>query len=74
MMKTSRANEESNTQVVTLTKPGMPCKQQHQIWEKSNNVTDMATPKLEQQTKHQEHHMNANTKIKATMTGLLHKE
>ena len=39
---------------------------------KSNNVTDMATPTLEQQTKHQEHHMNANTKIKATMqmTGL----
>ena len=34
---------------------------------KSNKVTDIATSKSEKQTKHQEHHTNANTKIK-TMT------
>ena len=70
--KQSRAYEENNIQTVTLTKAGMPCKQQHKNQKKSNNVT----PKSEQQTKHQEDHTNTNTKIITMMKtmGLLHKE
>ena len=37
---------------------------------------DIATPKSEEQTKHQEHHTDANIKIETMtkITGLLHKE